>query len=100
MSELIVEFSGYVKDIFENATHEELDQKLTTVLARFGDASVRQASSSMLELDVDCSGWEDALLAEKMLQHVAFRAGKTNMLPAHCMMPEASRRLRAAHIKS
>lgn len=93
--DLVAEFSNYVRDIFQNAPETERDQKLATVLARFEDSSVRKAASTMLEIDVDCSSWTDAELANRLVQHVAFRGWKESMLPAHCMMLEAGRRLQS-----
>jgi hypothetical protein len=93
MSALVDEFATYIFDIFANARAGEREAKLLHVLGRFEGAAVHQAAQTMLEIDVDCCAWSDDELAKRMLQHVSFRGSKTDMLPAHCMMLEASRRL-------
>jgi hypothetical protein len=91
--DLVAEFSTYIKDVFENAPPESRDKKLETILARLEDSSVRKAGLKMLDLDVDCSDWTDKELAEKLLNHTIYRSSKGNMMPSHCMMIEAARRL-------
>lgn len=87
------EFAVYVRDIFANAPTDERDRKLATVLSRLADSAVREAASTMLKLDVDAAKWTDHELGWQLLNHVAFRASKINMMPAHCMMLEAGKRL-------
>jgi len=99
MNQLVTEFCEYIRDIFANAPAETRDQKLETVLARFEDASVRKSASTMLAIDVDASAWTDEELGERMLRHVSHRSSKTSMMPAHCMMLEAARRLKGATTK-
>lgn len=91
-TDLVTEFGGYIADIYSQP-EDVRAEKLAAVLSRLADSAVRQASSTMLAIDVNCSTWTNSALAEKMLQHVAFRSSKDNMLPAHCMMLEASKRL-------
>lgn len=92
--DLVSEFANYIRDIFANAPPSEQDRKLEAVLARFEDSAVRKAASSMLKLDVDSDSWPNEELAERMMRHVSFRAASENMLPAHCMMLSAAKRLR------
>jgi hypothetical protein len=91
-TKLVTEFNTYVADVYTQP-EEVRAGKMFAVMSRFADAAVRQAASKMYDLDLDCSKWSDADLADRMLQHVSYRSSKINMLPGHCMMLEASRRL-------
>lgn len=93
MTDLVDEFAAYVRDIFQNAPADERDRKLKVVLTSLAGSAVRQAAQTMLAIDVDASAWSDEQLAENLLKHVAFRSTKNDMMPAHCMMLEAGRRL-------
>lgn len=94
VSKLVEDFIPYIVDIFTNEPSGVLPSKLRAILERLQDSTVREISSTMLGVDVDCSEWSDDILAEKMLRHVKFRGSPGQMLPAHCMMLEAGKRLK------
>jgi hypothetical protein len=87
------EFIAYIDDIWCNQDPALRHEKLIAVCGKFQD-TIKQVSSTMLEIDFKCADWSNEELGEKMMQHAAFRSSPNGRLPAHCMMIEAGRRLK------
>lgn len=93
--ETITEFCAYVRDVCSQPS-EQQGKRLETVMARFGDTSVRIAASKLLPTDSIIGAMSNEELAEAMQRHVTFRRSAGLQLPngAWDMMLEAAKRLR------
>lgn len=91
---LAKEILAYIDDVYCNQDPALRHEKLIAVCGRFQDSTIKQISSTMLEIDLKWADWPNEELGEKMTQRAAFRSSPNGRLPAHCTMIEAGRRLK------